>query len=235
MVFVKSGQTVSNLVFSPMVRLAAITDDTYVPYGMSNAELTNGAMVKNGGGANNWPAFGGGVSIARFLSGSDGLTKGFRLYAYYDKESTGYDRDCLIFNRTGKQILHQVYNADNSTWETLATYSADEDTGWQTAALATGQSGTVQYRKKNGMCAIYFLGFTPASDFAAGGGNGELIFTLPSGYEPKYNSFFTLAVADWTQKVVVAILGNGGVRVKSNTDTTLTKQAVYGEILFMIG
>lgn len=40
MVFVKSGQTVSNLVFSPMVRLAAITDDTYVPYGKTNAEIT---------------------------------------------------------------------------------------------------------------------------------------------------------------------------------------------------
>ena len=44
--------------------------------------------------------------------------------------------------------MHQVYNADTSTWETLATYSADEDTGWQT--LKTG----IRYRKKNGVVTV---------------------------------------------------------------------------------
>ena len=37
---VMSGQTVSNIVFKPMIRLASITDDTYVPYAMTNRELT---------------------------------------------------------------------------------------------------------------------------------------------------------------------------------------------------
>ena len=36
-----SGQTVSNLVFHPMIRLASITDDSYVPYSKTNAELTS--------------------------------------------------------------------------------------------------------------------------------------------------------------------------------------------------
>lgn len=34
------GTTVNNLTFYPMLRDASIQDDTYVPYGMSNAELT---------------------------------------------------------------------------------------------------------------------------------------------------------------------------------------------------
>lgn len=34
-----SGQTVNNLVFKPMVRLATVTDDTYAPYVPDNAEL----------------------------------------------------------------------------------------------------------------------------------------------------------------------------------------------------
>lgn len=37
---IKNGQTVDNLVFKPMIRKAAITDDTYVPYGKTNAALT---------------------------------------------------------------------------------------------------------------------------------------------------------------------------------------------------
>lgn len=37
---ISTGQTVSNLVFMPMLRLAEIQDSTYVPYAMTNRELT---------------------------------------------------------------------------------------------------------------------------------------------------------------------------------------------------
>lgn len=37
---IKSGVTVSNLVFKPMLRLASDPDDTYQPYAMTNLELT---------------------------------------------------------------------------------------------------------------------------------------------------------------------------------------------------
>lgn len=40
-----SGQTVSNLTFKPMLRLASITDDTYQPYAKTNKELTE--AIKN--------------------------------------------------------------------------------------------------------------------------------------------------------------------------------------------
>jgi hypothetical protein len=39
------GQTVSNLVFKPMLRPASIQDDTYVPYSMTNREMT--AKISN--------------------------------------------------------------------------------------------------------------------------------------------------------------------------------------------
>ena len=35
-----NGQTVNNLVFYPMLRLASDPDDTYQPYAMTNRELT---------------------------------------------------------------------------------------------------------------------------------------------------------------------------------------------------
>ena len=37
---VASGCTLDNITFSPMIRCASITDDTYQPYAMTNAELT---------------------------------------------------------------------------------------------------------------------------------------------------------------------------------------------------
>lgn len=43
---VKSGQTVSNITFKPMIRLASDPDDTYVPHAMTNRELTE-AMGNN--------------------------------------------------------------------------------------------------------------------------------------------------------------------------------------------
>ena len=41
---VKSGQTLSNMTIYPLVRLATDTDDTYVPYAMTNRELTEKAV-----------------------------------------------------------------------------------------------------------------------------------------------------------------------------------------------
>lgn len=41
-----SGQTVSNLTFKPMLRLASDTDDTYQPYAKTNKELTDEVLTK---------------------------------------------------------------------------------------------------------------------------------------------------------------------------------------------
>lgn len=45
---VASGQTFSNAIVKPMIRLASISDDTYVPYAMTNRELTDDATYKKG-------------------------------------------------------------------------------------------------------------------------------------------------------------------------------------------
>ena len=37
---IQNGQTISNLLFKPMLRPASIEDDTYVPYSMTNREMT---------------------------------------------------------------------------------------------------------------------------------------------------------------------------------------------------
>ena len=47
-IIVLSGSTVNNAVFRPMVRYTSIQDDTYVPYGMSNAELTKSIKGRKG-------------------------------------------------------------------------------------------------------------------------------------------------------------------------------------------
>lgn len=40
-IFIQSGQTLSNLVFKPMIRLASDLDSTYQPYTMTNRDLTD--------------------------------------------------------------------------------------------------------------------------------------------------------------------------------------------------
>jgi len=44
---VRSGYTASNLVFKPMIRPADIKDSTYVPYTMTNRELTEKSIIKD--------------------------------------------------------------------------------------------------------------------------------------------------------------------------------------------
>lgn len=39
-IVIRSGVTVSDLIFYPMLRFASVADDTYVPYAMTNASLT---------------------------------------------------------------------------------------------------------------------------------------------------------------------------------------------------
>lgn len=49
-IFVKSGKTIDNQVFKPMIRLASDPDNTYVPYAKTNQELTEniGDLFENG-------------------------------------------------------------------------------------------------------------------------------------------------------------------------------------------
>lgn len=44
---IASGYTANNLVFYPMIRPASIEDDTYVPYAMTNRELTDEVNIKD--------------------------------------------------------------------------------------------------------------------------------------------------------------------------------------------
>lgn len=46
-ILISAGQTVTNLTFYPMIRLASDTDDTYQPYAMTNKELTD-KVIKSG-------------------------------------------------------------------------------------------------------------------------------------------------------------------------------------------
>lgn len=46
--WIKEGYTADDLTFYPMIRLASIEDDTYVPYAMSNTNLTQQLTADNG-------------------------------------------------------------------------------------------------------------------------------------------------------------------------------------------
>lgn len=88
-IMIRSGQTVNNLTFYPMLRVTAIQDDTYVPYGMSNAELTKTAQVRSLAGAdlNDCIEDGRYVSVSSSQTSGitnkpNGLTNGFTMIVY---------------------------------------------------------------------------------------------------------------------------------------------------------
>lgn len=145
------------------------------------------------------------------------------------------DVDWLRFIFKGsadKQIAATIRR--NGKWETAARWTADEDTGWIDAEKPSGSSGTVQYRKKDGRVIIYINSYTPPSDYNGTSGGGSDIFTLPAGFRPDKNIFFTLVEGSWEHKFTVCIRGNTGlVQVKSNTGNVIPKATpCYGTIEF---
>lgn len=172
-----------------------------------------GDYVENGGGDFSWLPFLRGSYIARMNRGNN--TEGIRIYGQYEKEESGYNLDGLVFNRATKQILHQAYNADTSTWDNIATYSADEDTGWLTIE---GDVSDVDYRKKNGVVFLRASGTIKA----AFPNVTPVIVSLPAGFRPSAATFFTYTTRKRTANYEYKITNygfiepNGAVRLHVN-------------------
>lgn len=166
-----------------------------------------GDYVENGGGDFSWLKFARGCYIGRMNRGAN--TEGLRIWGQYDKEESGYNLDGLVFNHVTKQILHQVYNADESTWETLATYSADEDTGWLTLESNVQNVG---YRKKNGVVYLNTVGNVKEAVSTT----TPTLLTLPEGIRPAGIILFTYTTRNNTGNYGF-VEQNGALRIHVNS------------------
>lgn len=223
---VRSGGTANNITFYPMLRSASITDDTYVPYGMSNAELTAkkqdaGNYVNNGSGAlPGGQTFTGGAAIGYFRSSN--VNKGIIISGSAASElSETAPLEYLRFNRVTKKIEHQIY--DGTNWQTEATYSADEDTGWQT--LTAG----IQYRKKNGVVYLDMQGVTVSNPTT-----WATIGTLPAGYRPNTRVNTVGQAAGMSQPCGVMVNVGGQIQTMKFSDLTSNLTGVLAWVAFPV-
>lgn len=114
---VKSGQTVNNITFKPMLRLASDPDDTYQPYAMTNRELTE---------------YNKGFNFLKFLFNADGsdiysgnLNDLHAGYAYYSNAAvnipSNYYGYCITLERPSS-YNYAVQIAINATGDSVNMY-----------------------------------------------------------------------------------------------------------------
>ena len=101
-IIVRSGVTVNNVLFKPMIRDARIKDDTYVPYAMTNKALTdsvaqlNSAITKNN------------IEAAVDLTGYTN-----------DKYTVPDDGYVTVGSNTSSTVAIRVYSGSNNNYFTL--------------------------------------------------------------------------------------------------------------------
>lgn len=114
---ITNGQTISNLTFKPMIRLASDPDDTYQPYAMTNRELTQNKL-DNVFRSNTYGAYNGdlndltdGIRYCNGASANVPVTNAWGFCQTYYGGSA--NRIQLYFTNVGK-IYSRVF--DSSTW-----------------------------------------------------------------------------------------------------------------------
>lgn len=140
---IRSGQTVSNLTFKPMLRLASDTDDTYQPYAKTNRQLTEviGDLSQTGltGDsvadqltiANNQIA----ARTECFISSSNGAAQSIkigviaenRIFLFACGFHTNYVLELIAISSNGANVVHVP--VANSGINSISSISYDANSG----------------------------------------------------------------------------------------------------------
>lgn len=125
-IIIRSGQAVNNLTFYPMLRNASIQDDTYVPYGMTNAELTAKHTITslNDKDLNDCTADGRYVSAtstttATVTNRPTGLTNGFTMVVY--SESVNPTQVIYESGSTARIYIRSKTSTQWGAWQKVTT------------------------------------------------------------------------------------------------------------------
>lgn len=132
---------------------------------------------------------------------------------------------------SSKAATTYVDSQDTATLNAAKAYTDAHttDSGWATASLASGWSaGTagVKYRKINGVVYVNFQTTRTGATFDPF--TGTLIFTLPTGYRPGMQTFFTSSYGD-TAHGELNVQTNGQVELNGST---LNGQQVSASLSF---
>ena len=117
------------------------------------------------------------------------------------------------------------YTSNGSGWHTVVT--SEQDTGWQSVALAAGYTGTAAVRKQGNRV---YVRWSCSTSFAANAAALPL-FTVPVGYRPLTDVAVALGgtpLYPWTGRITSA----GAVQVRNNH--TLAQSAMVGTATYLV-
>lgn len=161
-IYVKNGAIANNLLYKPMIRLAIIEDDTYVPYGMSNSDLTqslNGFMFDEDSqtgkgkysmdGGTTWQNFSEGTSALNFTM-TRAITSSNLGGApvTIDNSDGQYSSMTIVITTSGSPSVVGL-QAPTGRYTTVGTYTADISTyaslEFQILRYSGSVSGTINF------------------------------------------------------------------------------------------
>lgn len=133
-----------------------------------------------------------------------------------DEETAGMSLFGFSMNKDKITLLKMV----SGTVQNIATFTADEDTGWQT--LASG----VYYRKKNGMVTI-----SMSNNSQAQTATETAVATLPEGCRPSRQIIAVGVTNQFAQYLGISVNTNGEIRTRTATGTGT---GFYGSVSFPV-
>lgn len=130
-IVIAEGTTVSNLTFSPMIRLAVIEDDTYEPYAMTNQELTKNVQDIENDIPETQDIISDAWSSSKTYAADEYCISGNKLYK------------CLVAN-TGTQPPNTTYWEETTCAEELGELNSNltETVLWTNSDSSIGMSNT---------------------------------------------------------------------------------------------
>lgn len=201
-------------------KLAALPTNTALQSALEGKQAAGNYVMNGSGTMPGGQTFVGGAAVGYFRESN--VNKGIIISGSAASAlSETAPLEYLRFNRSTKRIEHQIY--DGTNWQTEATYSADEDTGWQT--LTAG----IQYRKKNGVVYLDMQGVTVSNPTT-----WATIGTLPAGYRPNTRVNTVGQAAGMSQPCGVMVNVGGQIQIMKFSDLTSNLTGVHAWVAFPV-
>lgn len=133
------------------------------------------------------------------------------------------DNPLFVWRADATAGFRLEYTSNGSDWHTVVT--SEQDTGWQSVALAAGYTGTAAVRKQGNRV---YVRWSCSTSFAANAAALPL-FTVPAGYLPSSDVAAALggtSLYPWTGRITSA----GAVQVRNNytaAQTSMVGTATY--------
>lgn len=198
-------------------KLAALPTNTALQSALDGKQAAGNYVMNGSGTMPGGQTFVGGAAVGYFRESN--VNKGIIISGSAASAlSETAPLEYLRFNRSTKRIEHQIY--DGTNWSTVMTFTADEDTGWQT--LASG----VYYRKKNGMVAI-----SMSNNSQAQTATETAVATLPEGCRPSRQIIAVGVTNQFAQYLGISVNTNGEIRTRTATGTGT---GFYGSVSFPV-